>query len=309
MDSETLRLEADDGQTLVVHSWVPEASPRATIQIAHGLAEHGLRYARLAEALVAEGYAVYANDHRGHGETAGAEDELGWFGPTEGWRRVVADLRLIHADIGERHPDLPRVLLGHSMGSFMTLSYLMTHGEDVDLAVLSGSNVGGGLLVKAGRVVAKLERLRQGPRGRSKLLDFLSFGSFNNDFKPARTDFDWLSRDPEEVDRYVADPRCGFIASNQLWVDFLAALIELGEDSNLARIPKQLPIYVLAGERDPVGGQGEGVRALVDQLRATGHDQVDLRLYPEGRHEMFNETNRDEVTAELIAWLNRRLSA
>lgn len=312
MKSEELSFTADDGKALTVYHWSPDPSPeggevevRATIQIAHGMAEHAARYARLAEALVAEGYAVYAQDHRGHGKTAGSDSELGWFG-VDGWNAVVRDLGSLAAFIAGRHPGAKRCLMGHSMGAFMTLCFVLDHSDQTDAVVLSGANVGGGALVHAGRVVAKLECLRQGPMGKSQLIDFLSFGSFNNAFKPSRTDFDWLSRDPAEVDKYVADPRCGFMCTNQLWVDFLAGLIELGESRRLARIRADLPIYVFSGELDPVS-KGKGIDKLVLDLERAGVRHVRKRLYREGRHEMLNESNRDEVTAELLAWLAEHL--
>ena len=299
--TETLTLEADDGAKLTLYHWAPAGPARATLQIAHGMAEHGARYERFAELLAAEGIAVYANDHRGHGPNT-ATSELGWAGEHEGWRRLVRDLDNINTFIAERHGGCPRGLFGHSMGSFMATAYLAEHSAKFDAAVLSGSNVGGGALVGAGRVVAKLERLRQGPRGRSGLINFLSFGAFNNDFKPARTDFDWLSRDPAEVDKYIADPLCGFRCTNQFWVDFLSGLLELGRVEFLAGIRADLPTYVFAGERDPVS-KGGGIAKLVAKLRAAGLREVTERVYPEGRHEMLNDSKRDEVMEEIRVWL------
>lgn len=308
MNTEELMLEAHDGTTLVGYRWAPvEVEPRAAIQIAHGMAEHAARYTRLAEALVGEGYVVYAHDHRGHGNTAGSDDALGWFAAHDGWTKVVGDLDRINRAITERHPKLPRCLFGHSMGSFMTMSYLLGHSDRVDAAVLSGSNVGGGPLVHAGRIAAKFERLRQGPRGESAVLAFLSFGSFNNSFKPTQTEFDWLSRDAAEVDKYIADPRCGFRCSNQLWVDFLGGLIDLGKVQSLAKIRSELPIHVFSGSMDPVSANAKGIPKLVDKLQRAGLTRVTHKLYKDGRHEMLNERNRDEVTADLIAWLASNL--
>lgn len=303
--SETLTVRADDGKALTLYHWAPEGPVRASLQIAHGMAEHGGRYARFAERMTARGYAVYANDHRGHGPAAAEAGELGWFG-VDGWRRVVRDLDCLHRFIAERHADVPHAIMGHSMGSFMVTTYLMEHAGEVEAAVLSGSNVGGGALIHAGRVVAKLERLRQGPQGKSAIIDFLSFGAFNNEFKPARTEFDWLSRDPAEVDKYIADPLCGFRCTNELWVDFMAGLIELGDVDALARIRHDLPVYVFAGERDPVS-QGDGIRKLVAKLRAAGLTELSHKIYPDGRHEMLNETNRDEVMDGIATWLDDEL--
>ena len=214
MTTREFTLEASDGQTLALYHWAPAGEARAVVQIAHGMAEHGARYARLGEALAAEGYQVYASDHRGHGKTAAAEDDLGFFAAEAGFSRVVEDLHTINRHLASEHPDLPRCLLGHSMGSVLSIAYLETYPGSVDAAVLSGTTNAGTLLHEAGILIAKFERMRQGPRGRSGLIAFMSFGSFNNDFKPARTEFDWLSKDPAEVDAYVADPKCVFDCTN-----------------------------------------------------------------------------------------------
>lgn len=297
-------LDTDDGHALAVYTWTPDAEPRGLVQIVHGLAEHARRYDAIAEALTDAGWAVVAHDQRGHGQTA-TDETLGHYADEGGWRRVVEDVRAVRAFGRERAPEGPVVLLGHSGGSFVSLSDQIDAPGTVDRLILSGSNQGGGALVKAGIWVAKLERLRQGPRGKSAVVDFLSFGSFNKAFEPARTKFDWLSRDPAQVDRYVDDPRCGFLCSNQLWIDLLGALIELGRIDRLRRLPKTLPVYLFCGALDPVSDASKGVVALGDQLRAAGLEDVTVKVYPEGRHEMFNETNRDEVVADLLAWLAR----
>lgn len=300
------RLVTDDGETLSVYTWVPDGDSRGLVQIVHGLAEHARRYDAVAEALVDAGWAVVAHDQRGHGATAASDAELGHYADEGGWRRVIDDVRAVRAFGRERAPDGPIVLLGHSGGSFVSLSDQIDAPGTVDRLILSGSNRGGGALVKAGIWIAKLERRRQGRRGKSALVDFLSFGSFNKAFEPTRTKFDWLSRDPAQVDRYVADPRCGFWCSNQLWIDLLEALIDLGRAERLRRLPKTLPVYLLCGALDPVSDASKGVVALGQQLKAAGLEDVTVKVYPEGRHEMFNETNRDEVVGDLVGWLDER---
>lgn len=295
-------LTAADGHHIAAKLCLPEGTPRGLVQIAHGMAEHCARYARVAEALAAEGWAVVTHDHRGHGASAPSDRDLGHFADEDGWRRVREDLRQVRAAGRERAPEGPVVLLGHSMGSFIALSEQIDAGGSVDRLVLSGSNVGGGALVSAGLVAAKAERLRQGKRGKSKVLAFLSFGSFNKGFE-GRTEFDWLSRDEAEVDRYVADPWCGFDCTNQLWIDLLEALLDNGRPERLRRLPSDLPVYLLCGDRDPVSQGGKGVRALEKQLRAAGVGSVTTQIYRDGRHEMFNETNRDRVVADLVGWL------
>ncbi len=280
---------------------------RGVVHIAHGMGEHGARYARLAEVLTGAGLAVYANDHRGHGRTA-EEADLGFFTDSDGWRVVCDDLR-DHID-RERaaHPGVPLLLMGHSMGSFMVQQSMVDHAEVIDAVILSGTNGRPPLIARLGRLVARMERLRQGARGKSPILDALSFQDFNKKFRPNRTGFDWLSRDEAEVDRYIADPRCGFRCTNQLWIDLLDALDVFTTPAFQARMPPALPVYLFAGSRDPVGDNGRSVTALAEALAAAGLTDVTLKLYPEGRHESLNEINREEVTADLLAWIEGVLS-
>jgi alpha-beta hydrolase superfamily lysophospholipase len=189
------------------------------------------------------------------------------------------------------------------MGSYIVEAYLMEHGREVQGAALSGTSGKPSALATAGRAIARVERRRLGPRGRSGLLTRLSFGAWNDVFKPCRTAYDWLSRDPAEVDKYVADPRCGFAVTTTLWVDLLDAISEISRPQMQARIPKDLPIYIFGGSEDPVGERTRSVAQLAGALRAAGVRSVKQRFYPGGRHEMLNETNRDEVTRDLIAWL------
>lgn len=304
MKHETFRLTRPDGTTVFAQAWRPEGEPRAVVQVAHGMAEHSDRYARFASALVPRGYAVYANDHRAHGRSAGDAD-LGWAG-TDGWRAIVADVIALGEHAAEAHPGMARGLFGHSMGSFAALHVMIEHGARYRAYVLAGSDDPGGFLVGVGNKVARIERLRQGPRGRSGLLAKLSFGAFNDAFKPARTAYDWLSRDPAEVDAYIADPRCGFRMTNQFWVDLTAGLSSLGA-ADWSAIPKDARIFVLSGDRDPVGRMGKGVRALTAHLRRAGANRLEEKLYPEARHELLNETIRDEVVADVTAFLDRVL--
>lgn len=301
--AKTFTLEVEPSVALHVHAWLPEAAPRALVQIAHGMAEHSARYARLAAALVAEGYGVYAADHRGHGKSVRGPEELGFFAEENGYRKLVEDQERLRKRVASEHPGAPIVLLGHSMGSFVVRNYLCEHAEGIAAAVLSGTAGGSGGLAKAGKVVAKVERARLGPRGKSKVLGAMSFGDYNKAFEPVRTQFDWLSRDAAEVDKYVADPLCGFETTTQGWIDVLSLVIEMQRPERVARMSKSLPVYLLSGDQDPVGGRGRGVEATQTLLREAGLSRVSMRLYPGGRHEMFNEQNRDEVTSDLIGWL------
>ncbi len=306
MNHSTFWLTANDRSRLYVNQWMPDGSVHAVVMLSHGMAEHSGRYGRLAEALCSAGYGVYAPDQRGHGRTAD-EGTLGLYAEKDGWNKVVGDLASLNQHIGQQQPGLPIILLGHSMGSYIAQAYLLHHSASLHGAILSGSNFQPVALYRAARVIARAERLRQGVRGRSALIEFLSFGSFNKAFKPNRTAFDWLSRDPDEVDKYISDPLCGFRCTNQLWIDLLGGLQQISKASNLAQIDPGLPILVMGGECDPVS-EGKRLKNLAHALREAGCQHLQLNVYPQARHEVFNETNRDAVTADVLTWLDQALT-
>lgn len=315
MQSSTFTFKASDGKSLFVYRWKPDedggsAPPKkGLIHIAHGMAEHGGRYSRLAEALTRAGYVVQANDHRGHGKTAESDAELGFFASSGGWGRVIRDTAELIERSKEEHPSLPAILLGHSMGSFIVQELMFARPDMASAVVLSGSNGKPSPIALAGRAIARVERRRLGERGKSALIHGLSFEAFNKAFKAPRTRFDWLSRDEAEVDRYIADPRCGFVCSTALWVDLLDALPELAKPENLVKIRKDLPVYVVAGAEDPVSERTKGLTKLVDAYRRAGLFRVTVQLYEGARHEIFNEVNRDAITAALIGWLDKNAAA
>lgn len=299
-------LSTPDGSRLFVNHWHADGPPKAVVMIAHGMAEHSARYARLAAALVADGFAVYAHDQRGHGRTA-EQGVLGHYADEGGWHKVVGDLACLNHHIRQQHPRVPIFLLAHSMGSYIAQAYLMQHSCSLQGAILSGSNYQPLALYRVASLIARFERWRQGPLGHSKLIDFLSFGSFNKAFKPNRTAFDWLSRDPAEVDKYIADPLCGFLCSNQLWVDLIGGFQQITPIKHLAQIDSDLPLLVVGGSRDPVS-QGKRLADLAGALRTAGIRDVQLQIYPDARHEILNESNRDAVIDHLRTWLNAALS-
>lgn len=303
--ASTFTLTTPDAVDLFVYCWLPSSRPKAVVQIAHGLAEHAARYARLADALTAAGYAVYANDHRGHGRTVKSADDLGFFADRDGWRKCVDDLWQLNRHIVASHPALPIVLLGHSMGSTLAEQFMGDHGDALVGVVLSGANGKPSLLAKIGGAITRAERARLGARGKSKLVQSLTFDAFNRNFAPARTAFDWLSRDPAEVDKYVADPLCGFPATVQLWLDLLEGWAAVSRAAHRNRVPKTLPLYLIAGGRDPVSGNTRQLDLWIADYRAAGFANLTHKFYPDARHELFNETNRDEVTRNLIGWLDQ----
>lgn len=305
MKHDAFWLDASDHNRLFVNRWQPLGSPKAVVMLSHGMAEHSGRYERLGLALAEAGYALYAHDQRGHGRTAD-HGVLGHYADQDGWNKVVGDLATLRAWIAQHHHGVPVFLLGHSMGSYIAQAYLMHHSAGLQGAMLSGSNFQPVSLYRTAAVVARMERWRQGPTGRSALIEFLSFGSFNSQFKPVRTSFDWLSRDAAEVDKYVNDPLCGFRCTNQFWLDMLGGLQQISKPSNLAQIDKSLPILIMGGECDPVS-EGRRLKDLADALTGTDHPFVTLKIYPQARHEILNETHRDEVTRDLLAWLDEAL--
>jgi alpha-beta hydrolase superfamily lysophospholipase len=307
MHHETFWLNASDATPLYVNHWFADEAPKAVVMIAHGMAEHSDRYARLAQALVTAGFAVYAHDQRGHGKTA-EQGVLGHFADTDGWQKVVGDLATLNHHIRQQYPQAPIFLLAHSMGSYIAQAYLMQHSCSLQGVILSGSNYQPPALYRAASLIARFERWRQGPTGRSALLDFLTFGSFNKAFKPNRTASDWLSRDPVEVDKYIQDPLCGFRCTNQYWIDLLAGLQQITPRGSLLQIDSDLPLLLIGGACDPVS-EGKRLDDLANALSNAGASQLQLKIYPQARHELFNETNRDEVTADLIAWLEQALSS
>jgi alpha-beta hydrolase superfamily lysophospholipase len=300
MPGSEFDFRADDGQTLLARRWLPEGPLRAIVQIAHGLAEHSARYARLAAALNSAGYAAYANDHRGHGPKAAPAD-LGHFADEGGWDKVVGDLWTFNRLIAAEQQGTPIVFLGHSLGSFLGRSFIARHSDALAGVALSGSNGKPPAIATLGRLIARQERVRLGKRGKSDLILQMWFGEFNKRFKPARTASDWLSRDEKEVDAFVADPLCGFPFTTQLAIDVLDALPHVTSRKSLATIRKDLPIYVFSGERDPVGAN---IKGLIQDLKAAGFTQLTTRIYPGARHETLNELNRDEVTRDFIVWLD-----
>lgn len=306
MTAQTFSHTVPDGTVLHVHRWLPQGTPRALVQISHGMVEHGGRYAHLAERLAAEGYAVYVSDHRGHGRTAPGPDELGHLADENGFADAVDDLVALTDHLRAEHPGVPVVLLGHSFGSFLARAYATRYGDRLSGLIISGTAGDPGLLGTLGLRLARLECRVRGPRARSALMEAVVLGPYNRAFRPNRTDFDWLSRDEAQVDAFVADELCGFRASAGFYRDLLTGVIWVSEPSTAAMTPAGLPVHVVSGELDPVGG-AEGAAEVAALLRDAGVRDVTLSIWPGARHEVFHETNRDQVEDEIVAWLDQHL--
>jgi len=298
-----------DGTKIAGYEWLPNTDPKiwkGVIQISHGMAEHALRYGRFAKALNEAGYVVYAHDHRGHGKTithANDQGNQGFFAKKDGWDLVVNDVYSLNQKIKSNYPSLPITLFAHSMGTFIAQQYASTYGETLSGLILSASIDNAGFLRKLGLIIAKIERLRIGARGQSKLLNAMSFGDFNKPFKPNRTEFDWISRDNLEVDKYISDPLCGFIVTTQLWIDLLQGLGTMALPSTRNRVPNALPILLITGGDDPVTQRGKTVDQLKSAYEKAGNKKISTKKYSGGRHESLNEINRDEITADIVTWL------
>ncbi len=305
MESAAFTLPSDNAEVFV-RRWEPAREAKAAVVIAHGMAEHAGRYARFAAALNDAAYAAYAPDHRGHGRTAAGDADLGWAG-ADGWNAMVRDYARVVATAREQHPKRPVFAFGHSMGSTLVQRFIQLHGAEVAGAVLSGTYASvAGLPILA--VIAGLMARGGGARKPSPLLK-KTFADFNKRFAPGATGFEWLSRDEAEVRAYVDDSRCGFIVSNGFVADMARFYRELWKPANEARIPHDLPVLIFSGEHDPVGGAMREPNALAARYRAHGMTDVTVKGYPGARHETLNETNRDEVMRDVIAWLDARVAA
>jgi len=299
--------KSEEGTEIYVYNWIPDENIniKGIVQIAHGMAETAERYERFAEKLTKEGYIVYIHDHRGHGKTAKTIENLGHLAEKEGFKWLVEDVHQLSEIIKKENPYLPLFLFGHSMGSFVTQRYIMLYGQELKGVILSGSNGKQGIILDIAILLAKNEVRKNGRKAKSEKLNKLSFGSYNNAFKPNRTEFDWLSSDNDEVDKYINDPFCGSVFSCGFFYDFLVGLKEIQVNENISKVPKDLPILIFSGDKDPVGKNGKGVLKLYRTYKKINIKDVTYKLYKEGRHEMLNEINKDEVMGDIVQWLNR----
>jgi alpha-beta hydrolase superfamily lysophospholipase len=309
MKTNTFSHTASDGIDLFVRRWSPESPARAIVLVAHGVGDHSGRYDNLASALTETGYDVWIPDQRGHGKTAASSGGYGWFAATNGFFRVVDDLKEIRDRAGSELPGLPVFLLGHSMGSSIARAYISRFGSTLSGCALSGIVSLSPILQSLGNLIVTLGRALQGGRGIARFADKVTLGSYGKVFKPLRTPLDWLSRDPAVVDAYIADPECGFTCTWDFFRDMNTGTKYILDPETIARIPDELPVYIFAGDTDPVGAAIGGVEKLAASYRSAGLGKVETRLYPGGRHEMLNETNKDEVQRDLVAWLDRQLPA
>ena len=276
----------------------PDKPPKAVVQIAHGIAEHISRYDPFMFFLAENGYVAVGNDHLGHGLSAENEDGLGIFDTQNGWTYAVDDMKALRDQVRQEFHDIPYIR-----------TYLIRYPDQYDAAILSGTGQQSPALINAGFFAANLLTLLRGPGADGKLLNDMAFGSYCKKIDNPRTPFDWLSTNEENVDRYIADPLCGFVAKCSMYRDMMGGLKFLTKQSNIDKMNKDAPIYFMSGAEDPVGDYGAGVEKAYRAFCDAGLHDVTMKLYPGGRHEMLNETNREEVMQDILAWLDQRVDS
>ena len=296
-----------DGNT-EIHTieWKPEGEVRAVLQICHGMVEYIRRYDEFARFLCDRGYYVVGNDHLGHGKSVQAKSEYGFFNEKYGNACVLGDMHTLRQRTARKYPGVPYFMLGHSMGSSLLRQYIQMYGNGLSGAVLMGvtSDQKKAALLFGKRLCRVMAAFR-GWHYRSKMVDKMVVGPYNKKFKPAHTRADWITSDREQLDAYVSDPLCSFMFTVNAYYNVFSGMIGMQRKESVYMIPKGLPILFMSGAEDPVGDFGKGVRKIYEKYRAAGIRDVTLRLYTGDRHEILNETDRDQVYADLLEWFEK----
>ena len=286
---------------------VPDAEPRAIVQIIHGIAEYIDRYDEFMSFLADNGIIAVGTDHLGHGKSIESDEQTGFFAYDNGWDYVVRDEEVLRLAMHENYPELPIIVFGHSMGSFMARTLLIRYPDAFNAAIISGTGNQGAALVNGGLFMGNLVTGLKGAHHYSKFLNNLEFGSYNKIYDNPKTEYDWLSRDEANVQKYIDDPLCGFIPSCSLFRDMMTGVKFITNKKNLTAMNKDMPVYFMSGDMDPVGECGKGVQKAYNNFLEAGMKDVSIKLYPGGRHEMLNEINKDEVYTDILAWLESKI--
>lgn len=286
---------------------VPDAEPRAIVQIIHGIAEYIDRYDEFMSFLADNGIIAVGTDHLGHGKSIESEEQTGFFAYDNGWDYAVRDEEVLRLAMHENYPELPIIVFGHSMGSFMARTLLIRYPDAFNAAIISGTGNQGAALVNGGLFMGNLVTGLKGSHHYSKFLNNLAFGSYNKIYDNPKTEYDWLSRDEANVQKYIDDPLCGFIPSCSLFRDMMTGVKFITNKKNLTAMNKDMPVYFMSGDMDPVGECGKGVQKAYNNFLEAGMKDVSIKLYPGGRHEMLNEINKDEVYTDILAWLGSKI--
>lgn len=300
-ETVSFRFDSTTEGKLDARKWIPDGEIRGIVQIVHGMAEHIERYDEVAKALNKAGYLVVGHNHAGHGANA---EIRGYFGERNGWQRLIDDAHRLRETVSPEYPGVPYYILGHSMGSFVVRCYLTQYASGLAGTVISGTGYYGKGLVLAGLALANMECLLGKTKKESGLIDKIAFSGNNKPFEPGKTGVEWLSRDEEQVGKYAADPLCGFLFTAGGYRDMFRGLNRLTRTEDLKKIPTNLPVLFISGKNDPVGAMGQGVSRVFGDYQKAGLSDVRLNLYPDARHELFNELNRQEVYQDLITWLD-----
>ncbi|HBY2778790.1 TPA: alpha/beta hydrolase [Clostridioides difficile] len=308
MKCTNFTFKGEEGLDIYTYKWEDEniKKPKAVIQIAHGMAETAQRYETFAKVLTKNGYIVYINDHRGHGKTAKIIENVGHLAKKEGFRCLVEDMYTLTNIIKKENEDLPIYLFGHSMGSFASQRYIMDYSNNLSGLILCGSNGKQGIILNLAHLIINREIKKYGRRSKSNKINNLIFGG-EIIRRNEKTKFDWLSRDKEQVEKYINDPFCGVVCSCGFFYDLVQGLKEIEDKENLKKVPLDIPIYIISGDKDPIGKNGKGVLRLRDRYIKLGVKDVTCKLYKDGRHELLNEINREEVFEDIICWLNNKI--
>lgn len=309
INTESLTFRGSDATSSInARLWTNDAtSPKAIVQLVHGMAEHIDRYDEFARHLASCGFIVCGHDHIGHGGSVDDPSQLGHMPMKGGKEILLGDIHTLRCAISKRYPDLPYFIFGHSMGSFATRCYLARHGEGLAGAILCGTGNQAAALSKAGNALCHVIGVFKGSDYRSKLVDSMAAGGFNNSISDPRTELDWLSYNTANVDAYAEDERCGFMFSVGAYAALTSMSAEAVTSACVAAYPKSLPLLYIAGEEDPVGECGKGVRAAAELARKAGVTDVQVKLYPHMRHEILNELDRRIVMNDIETWIKEHL--
>ncbi|MGO4350669.1 lysophospholipase [Rhizobium sp. RAF36] len=290
------------GASLAFHSEMAAGAPRGILVVCHGLAEHSKRYQRFAEAMAARGYHVFVHDHRGHGETKAPDAPIGQFARRDGVSRVIDDVAAMRDHAASLHPALPVILFGHSMGGLIALNAAETYPEKFDAVAIWNSNFAVGLSGRAAQAILRAEKALKGSDVPSGMLPRLTFAAWGKSIPGHTTEFDWLSRDPAEVAKYIADPLCGFDASVSMWLDVFELTFRATEKEQLDRLPKDRPIHLVGGGQDPATERGKAVFWLSNHLKRQGFSRITTEIYQDFRHETLNETGAADTISAFADW-------
>lgn len=280
---------------------------RCVLQVVHGMAEYAQRYEEFAQFLVERGFVVTGDDHLGHGKSVGENGKQGYFCEQDPATVLVRDVHRLKKMTEECYPHVPYVIMGHSMGSFIVRNYLCRYGTGITAAIIMGTGMQPMAVLRMAMILVNMQKLFCGSRHVSRLIDKVAFGSYNKAIENPRTTWDWLSRDGERVDRYISDPMCGFTFTVNGFGALFTLICRLHSEENLKAIPRNLPVFMVSGDCDPVGDCGKGVQRAYDSLKAVGLEDISLKLYEGGRHELLNETNRSQIMEDIYNWVESRV--